>query len=140
MVCIPSLSLKQLAILRLAKQYPGRTIQLYCEIPIINNADSSTGYTVLIEKLTDLRLIKVQSRQMHCSFSRFQKKSWAKFSAELECPTVLAWEIWRDKYIVRQKGTKRVAVPGEEFEDFSYVWIQEIGVQAVQPCEDSMLM
>lgn len=139
MVCIPTLSLKQLAILRIAKQYPDKTIQLYCEIPIVHHGEFPTGYTALIQKLIDFGLIEVQSKQMRCGFSRHQRKSWAKFSEDLECPSILAWEIWRDKYIARQKGSERIAMPGEECEDFSYVWIQEIGVQAVQPCEGSML-
>ncbi|KAI9129374.1 hypothetical protein [Acaryochloris sp. CCMEE 5410] len=139
MVCIPTLSLKQLAILRLAKKYPGKTIQLYCELPIINYGGPPAGYTALIQKLIDLDLIEVQSKQMRCDFSRFQKKSWAKFSGDLAYPSTLVWEIWRDKFIARLKGSERVAIPGEEFEDFSYVWIQEIGVQAIQPCEDSIL-
>lgn len=129
MVRIPTLSLKQLAILRLAKKYPGKTIQLYCELPIINDGGPPAGYTALIQKLIDFGLIAVQFKQMRCDFSRHQRKSWAKFSADLECPSILAWEIWRDKYIAKQKGSDRIAIPGEEFEDFSYVWIQEIGVQ-----------
>lgn len=139
MVCIPTLSLKQLAILRLAKKYPGKTIQLFCELPIINSGGPPAGYTALIQKLIDFGLITVQFKQMRCDFSRYQRKSWAKFSAELEYPSIIAWERWRDKFIARQKGTSRVAIPGKEFEDFSYVWIQEIGVQVIQPCEDSML-
>ena len=139
MVCIPTLSLKQLAILRLAKKYPNKTIKLYCEMPIISHDEPPTEYTAVIQKLIDLALIEVTSKLMRLDFSRFQKKSWAKFSIDMEHPSILAWEIWRDQYITRQKGTNRVAMPGEEFEDFSYVWIQEIRVQAIQPCEDSML-
>lgn len=139
MVCIPTLSLKQLAILRLAKKYPGKTIKLYCEMPIINHGEPPTGYTTVIQKLIDLNLIEVKSKLMHFDFSRFQKKSWAKFSADIEYPSILVWERWRDKFIARQKGSERVAVPGKDFEDFSYVWIQEIGVQVIQPREDSIL-
>ncbi|ABW32621.1 hypothetical protein [Acaryochloris marina] len=139
MVCIPTLSLKQLAILRLAKESSGKTIKLHCEMPIINSGEPPAGYTALIQKLIDLGLIAVQFKQMRCDFSRYQRRSWAKFSAELEYPSILAWEIWRDKFIARQKGTNRAAIPGEEFEDYSYVWIQEIGVQAIQPNEDSIL-
>lgn len=57
MVCIPTLSLKQLAILRLAKKYPGKTIKLYCEMPIINHGVLPTGYTAAIQRLIDLDLI-----------------------------------------------------------------------------------
>ena len=140
MVCIPTLSLKQLAILRLAKKYPSKTIKLYCEMPIINHGEPPTEYAAVIQKLIDLNLIEVKSKLMRLDFSRFQKKSWAKFNIDIEHPSIHAWEKWRDKYITRQKGTNRVAMPGEEFEDFSYVWIQEIRVQAVQPCEDSIPM
>lgn len=139
MICIPSFSLKQLAILRLAKKYPDKTIQLYCEMPIVNNGEFPTGYTSMIQKLVDFDLIEVKSRQMRCDFSRFQKKSWVRFISDLEYPSIYAWELWRDKFIARQKGSERVAIPGEGFEDFSYVWIQEIGIQVIQSCEDSML-
>lgn len=139
MICIPSLSLKQLAILRLTKKHLGKTIQLYCEMPILNNGEFPTGYTSLIQNLIDLDLIEVKSRQMRCDFSRFQKKSWAEFNADLEYPSIIAWELWRDKFISRHKGSGGIARPGKEFEDFSYVWIQEIGVRAIQSSEDSIL-
>ncbi|MGR3280349.1 hypothetical protein ACSYAD_35445, partial [Acaryochloris marina NIES-2412] len=90
MVCIPTLSLKQLAILRLAKKYPGKTIKLYCEMPIINYGVLPTGYTAAIQKLIDLDLIEVKFRQMCFDVSRFQKKSWVKFRADIEHPSILA--------------------------------------------------
>ena len=139
MVFIPSLSLIQLAILRFAKQYPGETIQLLYEIPIVNAGGSTIGYTSAIQQLIDLDLIEVKSTHMYCDFSRIQKKSWARFIAELKYPSICAWEIWRDKYIARRKRSKRVAIPGKGYEDFSYVWIREVGVQATQPSEDSIL-
>ena len=133
MVCIPSLSLKQLAILRLAKQYPGETVRLFYEMPIVNNGEPPTRYAAVIQKLIDFDLIEIESRYVRCDFSRAQKKSWAKFIQDLDYPSMCTWEIWRDKFIARRKKTECAAIPGEAFEDFSYVWIQEIGIQAVQP-------
>lgn len=133
MVSIPSLSLKQLEILRLAKQCPGETIRLFHEIPIVSNGDSSTRYTAVIQKLIDWQLIEIKSKHMRCDFSRAQQKSWAEFTEDLDYPSLGLWELWRDKFIARRKRTECVAIPGEELEDFSYVWIQEIDIQAVQP-------
>lgn len=139
MVYIPSLTQIQLRILRLTKKYPDKMVRLSYEIPIIVIGDEPIGYPIFLQKLIDLGLVKVCSSQIHCDSSRYQRNSWKKFSADLELPSVYAWELWRDKYIDEQKGSRHILIPGEEFEHFSDVWIQEIGVQAIQPCEDSML-
>lgn len=133
MVCIPSLSLKQLAILRLAKQYPGETIRLFYEMPIVDNGGPPTRYAAVIQTLIDFGLIEIKSRRVHCDFSRTQKKSWTKFTKDLKHPSICIWELWRDKFIARRKRAGRTSIPGKDLEDFSYVWIQEIGIQAVQP-------
>lgn len=139
MVYIPSLTQTQLRILRIVKKYPDKAVRLSYEIPVICYGDEPIGYPAFLQKLIDLGLVEVYSRQVCCDSSRYQRDSWNKYSADLELPSIYAWELWRDKYIARQKGSQHVLTPGEEFEHFSDVWIQEIRIQAVQPSEGSIL-
>lgn len=139
MAYIPSLTQIQFRILRLVKKYPDKMVRLSYEIPIISIGDEPIGYPAFLQKLIDLDLVQVCSSQIHCDSSRCQRDSWKKFSADLELLSIYAWELWRDKYIARQQGSRHILIPGEKFEYFSDVWIQEIEVRAIQPSEDSIL-
>lgn len=139
MVYIPSLTQTQLRILRLAKKYPDKAVRLSYELPVICHGDEPIGYPAFLQKLIGLGLIKVRSRRVRYDSSRHQRDSWNKYSADLELPSIYAWGSWRDKYIAKQKGSRHILIPGEEFEHFSNVWIQEIRVQSVQPSEGSIL-
>lgn len=139
MVYVPSLTLIQLKILRLAKKYPDKIVRLSYELPMIGIGDEPIGYPAFLQNLIDLDLVEVCFSQIYCDSSRYQRDSWRKYSSDLELPSIYAWKLWRDRYIAKQKESRHVLKPGEEFEHFSDVWIQEIGVQAIQPCEDSIL-
>ena len=139
MVYIPSLTQIQLRILRLTKKYPDKVVRLSYEIPIVGIGDEPIGYPVFLQELVDLDLVQIVSSQVHFDSSRYQQDSWKKFTADLEMPSIYAWELWREKYIAIQKGSQHILMPGEEFEHFSDVWIQEIGVRAIQPSQDSIL-
>lgn len=139
MTFIPSLTQTQLRIFRLAKKYPDKAVRLSYEIPVICYGDEPIGYPAFLQNLINLGLVEVYSRQVRCDSSRYQRDSWNKYSADLDLPSIYAWELWRDKYIAGQKGSRHILIPGEEFEHFSNVWIQEIRVQAVQPSEGSIL-
>ncbi|MGR3279617.1 hypothetical protein ACSYAD_31630 [Acaryochloris marina NIES-2412] len=139
MVYIPSLTQTQLRILRIVKKYPDKAVRLSYEIPVICYGDEPIGYPAFLQKLIDLGLVEVCSKRVRYDSSRYQRDSWNKYSEDLEMPSIRAWELWRDKYIARQEGSKHILMPGEEFEHFSGVWIQEIGLRAIQPSEDSIL-
>lgn len=119
MVCIPSLSPIQLEILRLAKERSGRTIRLSYEMPMIDEGDPPTEYPAFIQGLIDVELLEVKFKKLRCDTSQLQRDSWRQYSADLELPSIYAWELWRDKFISRQKGLKHIVTPGEEFEHFS---------------------
>ncbi|MGR3279252.1 hypothetical protein ACSYAD_29740 [Acaryochloris marina NIES-2412] len=139
MVYIPSLTQTQLRILRLAKKYPDKAVRLSYEIPIICNGDEPIGYPAFLQKLIGLGLVEVYSKQVRYDSSRYQRDSWNKYCSDLALPSIYAWDLWRDKYIAKQNGSRYILIPGEEFEHFSNVWIQEIEVRAIQPSGGSIL-
>lgn len=133
MTFIPSLTPYQLEILRTAKQCSGKTVRLCYEIPITSLRKPPYKYPSFIQKLVEFGLIEIQSKQVTRGLSLFQKDSWHEYCADLELPSIRAWELWRKEFIVSQQNLTHVLTPGEGFEDFSEVWMQEIKIQAIQP-------
>lgn len=136
MVSIPSLTQAQLEILRIAKEHSGEILHLSFEFPILINEGPPTRTIDLIQDLIDLGLIEIQFRQVLSGPSQFQKDSWYAYYINLELPPIRAWELWRDEFIASQEGSAYIFTPGEEFEDFSDVWIEEVRFQATQPSKD----
>ena len=133
MISIPSLTQTQLALLRAAKKYSGKTVRLCYETPIINPRKPPIKHPPFIQKLVDFGLIEVESRQVLSGPSLLEKDSWYEYCADLKLPSIRAWELWREEFIARQKEAPHVLIPGEGFEEFSDVWIQEINFHATQP-------
>ncbi|KAI9129373.1 hypothetical protein [Acaryochloris sp. CCMEE 5410] len=133
MVLIPSLTQVQLEILRLAKENPDETLQLSFESPVMGNGEPPTHNPLLIQEMIDLGLVEVQQSCVHCGISQFQQQCWLEYCSDLELPSIYAWELWRKEFIASQDGSATLISPGEEFEDFSYVWVQEMEFRAVQP-------
>ncbi|UJB72721.1 hypothetical protein HRE53_27930 (plasmid) [Acaryochloris sp. 'Moss Beach'] len=133
MVHIPSLTQVQLEILRLAKENPGETLQLSFESPVMGDGEPRAKNPSLIQEMIDFGLVEIQKSRVYCEISRFQRECWFEYCADIELPSIYAWELWRKEFINSQEGSTTLITPGEEFEDFSYVWVQEMEFQAVQP-------
>ncbi|KAI9129835.1 hypothetical protein [Acaryochloris sp. CCMEE 5410] len=133
MISIPSLTQTQLALLRTAKKYPGMTVRLCYETPITDLRKPPFKNPPFIQKLVDFGLIEVEFKQVLNGPSLFQKDSWHEYCADLELPSIRAWELWREAFIATLHESTHVLVPGENFEDFTNVWIQEISFHATQP-------
>ena len=133
MISIPSLTLTQLALLRTAKKYSGKSVRLCYETPFTNLQNPPIKNPTFIQKLVDCGLIEVEFKQVLNGPSLFQKDSWHEYCADLELPSIRAWELWREKFIANLHETTHVLEPGEGFEEFSNVWIQEINFHATQP-------
>lgn len=133
MISIPSLTQTQLALLRAAKKYSGKTVRLCYETPITNPRKPPIKHPPFIQKLVDFGLIEVESRQVLSGPSLLEKDSWYEYCADLELPSIRAWELWREEFIAKQKEAPHILIPGESFEEFSDVWIQEINFHATQP-------
>ena len=132
MVCIPSLTQVQLEVLRLAKEHSGKKLQLSFESPVMGQGEPPNGNLLLIQEMIDLGLVEVQENRVYCDTSRFQQESWDEYCSSLELPSIYVWELWREEFIASQEGSTALITPGEEFEDFSYVWVQEMEFWAVQ--------
>ncbi|KAI9129644.1 hypothetical protein [Acaryochloris sp. CCMEE 5410] len=132
MISIPSLTQTQLALLRAAKKYSGKTVRLCYETPITNPRKPPIKHPPFIQKLVDFGLIEVESRQVLSGPSLLEKDSWNEYCADLELPSIRAWELWREEFIAKQKEAPHILIPGESFEEFSDVWIQEINFHATQ--------
>lgn len=130
---IPSLTPSQLEILRTAKQCSGKIVRLCYEIPITSLRKTPYKPPLFIQKLVKFGLIEIQSEQVIRGPSLFQKDSWDEYCADLELPSIRAWELWRKEFIASQQNLTHALTPGEGFEDFSEAWIQEIKIQAIQP-------
>lgn len=130
---IPSLTQVQLEILRLAKENDGETLQLAFESPVMGQGEPPSHHPPLMQEMIDLGLLEVQSSRVYCDTSRFQRDCWFEYCANLELPSIYAWELWRKEFIENQEGSTILITPGEDFEDFSYVWVQEMIFRAVQP-------
>ncbi len=130
---IPSLTQVQLEILRLAKENDGETLQLAFESPVMGQGEPPSNHPPLMQEMIDLGLIEVQSSRVYCDTSRFQRDCWLEYCSNLELPSIYAWELWRKEFIENQESSTTLIAPGEEFEDFSYVWVQEMIFRAVQP-------
>ncbi len=133
MVLIPTLTQVQLEILRLAKENAGETLRLSFESPMMGHGEPPIVHPSLIQEMVDLGLVEVQKSRIHCDISQFQRQCWFEYCSDLELPSIYAWELWREEFIASQDGSTTLITPGEEFEDFSYVWVQEMTFQAVQP-------
>lgn len=133
MISIPSLTQTQLALLRAAKKYSGKTVRLCYETPITNPRKPPIKHPPFIQKLVDFGLIEVESKQVLSGPSLFQKDSWYEYCGDLELPSIRVWELWREEFIASLDESTQVLVPGEGFEDFSNVWIQEISFHATHP-------
>lgn len=136
MISIPSLSQTQLGLLRAAKKFSGETVRFCYEIPITNPRKPPIKHPPFIQKLVDLGLIEVEFKQVLSGPSLFQQDSWAEYCADLELPSIRAWELWREEFIASLHETTHVLIPGEDFEEFSDVWIQEIRFHATHPSKD----
>ncbi|MGR3279247.1 hypothetical protein ACSYAD_29715 [Acaryochloris marina NIES-2412] len=130
MISIPSLTQTELALLRAAKKYSGKIVRLCYETPLTNPRKPPFKNPPFIQKLVDLGLIEVEFKRVLIGPSLLEKDSWYEYCADLELPSIRAWELWREEFITRQKETSHILVPGEDFEEFSDVWIQEISYHA----------
>lgn len=133
MACIPSLSKVQLEILRLAKQHSGEILHLSFETPMLKDEGPPSGNPHFFQALIDLDLIEIHFKQVYIGISNFQKDSWVEYCADLNLPSLRAWELWRQAFIEEQEGVTHVLEPGERFEEFSEVWVEEMRFRAVQP-------
>lgn len=133
MISIPSLTLTQLALLRTAKRYSGKSVRLCYETSFTNLQNPPIKNPAFIQKLVDCGLIEVEFKQVLNAHSLFQKDSWHEYCADLELPSIRVWELWRQKFIANLPETTHILEPGEGFEEFSNVWIQEISFHATQP-------
>lgn len=132
MISIPSLTQAQLELLRTAKKYSGKTVRICYETPIINPRKPPIKTPPFIQKLVDCGLIEVESKQVLSGPSLFEKDSWYEYCADLELPSIRAWELWRKEFIANQQEAPHVLLPGKNFEEFSNVWIQEISFHTTQ--------
>ena len=133
MVCIPSLSLIQLEILKLAKQHSGELLHLSFETPILKDEGPPSGSPQFFQELVDLDLIEILFKQVYIGTSGYQKDSWDEYCADLNLPSLRAWDLWRQAFITGQEGVTHVLAPGERFGEFSEVWVEEMRFRAVQP-------
>lgn len=136
MTYIPSLTLKQLDLLRIAKQHPGETIQVSYEFPVINDTEPPIFHPPFIQKLIDARLIQIpiQVIGIHKRKSEHQQQSWAEFHEGIDHPSQANWESWRKGFIPQlDEGVSSLMSPGIGFEEFSTVWMREVTLQAIQP-------
>lgn len=134
MTCIPSLTLQQLELLRLAKQRPGETIQVAYEFPVVGNCEPPSDHPAFIQELIDAHLIQIKGTALFKRRSEFQQQSWEVFCDDLDYPTQKDWELWRKGMIAQQEGSiYPLILPGIRFEEFSNVWIREFALQAIEP-------
>lgn len=134
MTHIPPLTHQQLKILRVAKKHSVREIRLAYEFPVIDDQEPPSSHPSFIQGLIDAHLIQVQVNATIISSSDFQQRDWAEYCKEIDYPTQVDWERWRNKFIAQQeKGLDQLMTPGIGFGEFSKVWIREIGLQANQP-------
>lgn len=133
MSSIPTLNKNQLEILRIAKRSSRKAVILSLETAMISEEKPPLGNPKLFQELIDLGLIEVHFKHVFRGQSRWQMDSWSKYCADLNLPSIRAWELWRKEFIAEQEDMGIVLIPGEEFEDFSEVWIEEIRFQAVNP-------
>ncbi|ABW32221.1 hypothetical protein [Acaryochloris marina] len=133
MITIPSLTQALLELLRTAKKYSGKTVRICYETPITDPRKPPIKTPPFIQKLVDCGLIEVESKQVLSGPSLFERDSWYEYCADLELPSIRAWKLWRKEFIASQQEAPHVLLPGEGFEEFSDVWIQEINFHATQP-------
>lgn len=131
---IPTLNKVQLEILRLAKQRSGKAVILSLETAMISEDKPPSRNPKLFQKLIDLGLVEVHFKHVFQEKSRWQMDSWASYCDDLELPSIRAWELWRQAFIAEQEDMDCALIPGEGFEEFSDVWVEEIRFQATQAC------
>ncbi|QUY44760.1 hypothetical protein [Acaryochloris marina] len=108
-------------------------MQLSFESHVIDNREPPTNHPSLIQEMIDLGLVKTQRSRAHCDLSRFQRECWFEYCSDLVLPSIYTWELWHEKFITSQKESTTLIAPGEDFEHFNYVWVQEMEIQTVQP-------
>lgn len=128
---IPSLTLRQLELLRLTRKHSSGTIQLSYEIPVLGDRELPQGYPPYVQRLVDAHLLHAK---LHCAYlqdSGFQQQNWKTFCGGLKTPLQADWEQWRQGFIGQQKGFEYLMTPGHKLEEFSQVWIREISLKAI---------
>lgn len=134
MAHIPSLTQDQLELLRLAKKDEVEELRLSYEFPVIDHRNPPIGHPSFVQGLIDARLIQVKVQGTSLSASEFQQESWAEFSKDLDSPTQVDWDQWRQGLIAQQDvELDYLMTPGNVLEEFSTVWIREISLKAIQP-------
>lgn len=133
MTCIPSLTLQQLALLRMAKKHPDQTIHLCYEFPVIPIHKLSHEHPPFLQELIDAHLIQVQVKGNVLKTSEFQQHTWSIYCDDIVYPSQQDWELWRKVFIAQAPASiSPYLAPGIQFEQFSKVWKREIGLQAIQ--------
>ncbi|ABW32819.1 hypothetical protein [Acaryochloris marina] len=134
MADIPSLSLPQLELLRLAKKHSVEELRLVYEFPVLDDNELSSGHPPFIQELIDHHFIQVQEKGTSLCASEFQQESWTEYCDEIDYPKQTDWERWRQGFIVQlSEGFESLMTPGKSLGQFSKVWIREIGLRGVQP-------
>ena len=107
MADIPSLSLPQLELLRLAKKHSVEELRLVYEFPVLDDNEPASGHPPFIQELIDHHFIQVQVKETALRASEFQPELG--------------------------DGFESLRTPGKSLGQFSKVWIREIGLRGVQP-------
>ncbi|QUY44808.1 hypothetical protein [Acaryochloris marina] len=134
MISIPSLTLEQLELLRLAKEHSVEELELAYESPVNSAVEPPVGHPAFIQGLLNAGLILVKNKGTFLRASEYQQESWAKFCEDIDHPTQGDWDQWRKVFISSNKEEIDFLMhPGKSFKKFSNVWIRKIGVKVVQP-------
>lgn len=134
MISIPSLTLDQLELLRLAKQHSVEELEFTYESPVNNALESPMGHPAFIQGLINAGLIQVKVKGTFLRASEYQQESWARFCEDVYHPTQEHWEQWRKEFISSSlEEIDLLMYPGNSFKQFSNVWIREILLRVTQP-------
>ncbi|QUY45988.1 hypothetical protein HRE53_27915 (plasmid) [Acaryochloris sp. 'Moss Beach'] len=135
MIHIPSLTHEQLELLRLTKKDSVEELQLFYEFPIVDdNNKPPIVHPSLIQELIDNHLIQVREIEASMLASEFQQLNWSEYCEDLDYPTQVDWDQWRQGFIAQLgEGVEQLMNPGKGLGQFTKVWIREIRVRAVQP-------
>lgn len=134
MIHIPSLTHQQLELLRLTKKDSVEELQLFYEFPVIDNSGPPISHPLLIQELIDIHLIQVREIETSVLVSEFQQLNWTEYCEDLDYPTQVDWDRWRQTVIAQLgEGVEQLMSPGKGLGQFTKVWIREIRVRAVQP-------
>ncbi|BDM83870.1 hypothetical protein [Acaryochloris marina] len=134
MTQIPSLTLQQLELLKLAKKHSSKEIQLSYEFPVLDSSKPPIGHPPFIQELIDDHLIDVRVQGTSMNVSEFQQASWTEYCKEIHNPIQNDWNHWRNGFIAQlEEGAEPLMKPGKRLGQFTKVWIREISLRAVQP-------